>query len=68
MLYCLYFKGLIYKMNTKKINKTEYNEIYAALKLIENLYKNGMIKEHVYRNILKDHNDIIDISEFCDII
>ena len=55
-------------MNTKKINKTEYNEIYAALKLIENLYKNGMIKEHVYRNILKDHNDIIDISEFCDII
>lgn len=55
-------------MANKKINKTEYNEIYAALRLIQNLYRNGMIKEHVYRNILKDYSDVIDISKFCDII
>ena len=31
-------------------------EKYAALKLIEQLYLDGKIQEHVYRNIRKEFN------------
>lgn len=39
-------------------------EIYAALLFIKYLYKNGKIKEHVYKNILNDYKNSIDISNF----
>lgn len=44
--------------------KNENDLIYAALKLIQCLYKQGKIKEHIYKNILKDYADTIDISDF----
>lgn len=38
--------------------------VYAALKLIEYLYKTGKIKQHVFRNILEEYKDCVDITEF----
>lgn len=35
------------------------NVVYAALKLIECLYKNGKLPEHVYRNILKEYSKLL---------
>ncbi len=46
------------------VSQKEYDMIYAALKLIENLYKQGLIKQYIYRNILADYKDIVDIREF----
>lgn len=46
------------------ISVEECDKIYAALKLIENLYKQGLIKTHVFRNILNEYKDVIDLDEF----
>ncbi len=48
----------------KKLSEEEYNITYAALKLIENLFKQGRIKQHIFKNILEDYRDSIDISAF----
>lgn len=48
----------------KQISKNEKETIYAALKLIENLYKQGKIKQHIFKNVLNEYKDYIDISEF----
>lgn len=48
----------------RKISEEEYNATYAALKLIENLFKQGRVKKHIYKNILADYADVIDISGF----
>lgn len=48
-----------------KISKEEYNELYAALMLIQALYKQGKIEKHVFKNILKECSDRIDVSSFC---
>ncbi len=37
---------------------------FAALKLIEQLYKDGQIQAHIFRNILKEYADQVDISKF----
>ena len=44
--------------------KEDTNKIYAALKLIQHLYKSGKVKEYVYRNILKEYREYVDISDF----
>lgn len=51
-------------MRKRKISSEDHDKIYAALKLIENLYKQGLIKQHIFKNILNDYSDCIDISEF----
>ena len=48
----------------RKISEEEYTNTYAALKLIENLFKQGKIKKHIFKNILDDYGDVIDISTF----
>ena len=48
----------------KKIDEQEYNKIFAALKLIENLFKQGRIKEYIFRNILNDYKEYVDIAAF----
>ena len=40
------------------------NKTFAALKLIEYIYHCGMIKKHVFTNILMEYSDRIDISQF----
>ena len=52
------------KTRNKIISHEENSKIYAALKLIENLYKQGLIKKHVYKNILNDYNNCVDLSDF----
>ena len=46
--------------------KAEYtpNHYFAALKLIEQLYKDSEIPAVMFRNILKEHTDVVDISKF----
>ena len=34
------------------------NMKFAALQLIENMYKKGLLEKHVYRNILRDYGNI----------
>lgn len=37
---------------------------FAALKLIEQLHKDGELPTYIFRNILKDYSDVVDISAF----
>jgi len=37
---------------------------FAALKLIEQLYTEGKIPEYMFRNILNDYADVVDLSAF----
>ena len=50
----------------KTINKHsgEQDKLFAALKIIEALYQQGLIKSHVFRNILKEYENSLDISQF----
>lgn len=40
--------------------------VYAALKLIELLYKDGKIKAHVWRNILREYGGVVDPAQFAE--
>ncbi len=42
------------------------NCYFAALKLIEQLYKDDKIPGYMYRNILKDYANMVDLSKFTD--
>ena len=46
--------------------KTEYTSehYFAALKLIEQLHKDGEISAHMFRNILRSYANMVDISKF----
>ena len=48
-----------------KIN-AEYSaeHYFAALKLIEQLYKDDLISAQMLRSILNDHVDVVDLSKF----
>lgn len=48
-------------MNTMK--KPSSN-IFGALKLIEQLYRDSQIPEYVFRNILKEYDGTVDLSTF----
>ena len=37
---------------------------FAALKLIEQLYKDGHISARILRNILRKYADVVDLSKF----
>ena len=46
--------------------KTEYtsDHYFAALKLIEQLYKDGQIPAYMFRNILNKYADVVDLAKF----
>ena len=48
------------KMNTEYTS----DHYFAAPKLIEQLHKDGDIPAYMFRNILKDYADIVDLSKF----
>lgn len=48
-----YNKG---KCHVKSAEQQRKDEIFAALKLIECLYLQGMISKHVYNNILNEYS------------
>ena len=37
---------------------------FAALKLIEQLYRDGQIPAYMFRNILNDYAGVVDLSKF----
>ena len=49
-----------------KEESREYKRIYAALKLIEYLYHKKLISKTVYKNILRDYREEIDLSDFTE--
>ena len=50
------------------MNKIEMSKnpdyCFAALKLIEQLYKDGKIPNFMYRNILNEYADNVDVAAF----
>ena len=40
------------------------NKLFAALKLIEQLNHDGHLPAYIFKNILNEYSDKIDISEF----
>ena len=50
------------------MNKIEMSKnpdyCFAALKLIEQLYKDGKIPNFMYRNILNEYAEIVDVAAF----
>ena len=50
-------------MNTMNTEFTA-DHYFAALKLIEQLYKNGEIPAYMFRNILKEYADVVDLAQF----
>ena len=50
------------------MNKIEMSKnpdyCFAALKRIEQLYKDGKIPNFMYRNILNEYADIVDVAAF----
>lgn len=47
-----------------KIKSNDPARCFAALKLIEQLYRDGLIPAYMFRNILNDYADIVDLSKF----
>ena len=37
---------------------------FAALKLIEQLHRDGEIPAYMFRNILKEYADVVDLAQF----
>ena len=50
-------------MNSIDISKNP-DYCFAALKLIEQLFRDCKIPEFMFRNILNDYADIVDVTEF----
>lgn len=50
-------------MNKIEIRKNP-DYCFAALKLIEQLYKDGKIPDFMYHNILNEYADIVDVTAF----
>ena len=48
----------------KEKNDLTPDHYFAALKLIEQLHKDGLLPGYILRNILKDYQDIVDLSKF----
>lgn len=47
-----------------KIVADKETSIFGALKLIEQLYLDGQIPDYVFRNILREYQDKINITDF----
>lgn len=47
------------------INTDRENNIFGALKLIEQLYLDGEISGHVFCNILQEYKDVVCIADFA---
>ena len=52
-------------MKTDKTCTYSPAHYFAALKLIEQLYKDGQIPTFMYRNILNEYADAVDLSKFA---
>ena len=46
------------------VDEKDSKHVFAALKLIEQLYHDGLISVRTFQNILNDYADIVDLSQF----
>ena len=51
-------------LKTDMIKADKENNIFGALKLIEQLYLDGEISGYVFRNILQEYKDNVCIVDF----
>ena len=51
-------------MRTDKTSTYSPAHYFAALKLIEQLFKDGQIPAFMFRNILNEYAGIVDLSQF----
>mgnify|MGYP004478301281 FL=1 len=51
-------------LKTDMIKADKENNIFGALKLIEQLYLDGEISGYVFRNILQEYKDNVCIADF----
>ena len=49
---------------SKIVDEKDSKHVFAALKLIEQLYHDGLISVRIFQNILSDYADIVDLSQF----
>ena len=49
---------------SKIVDEKDSKHVFAALKLIEQLYHDGLISLRIFQNILNDYADIVDLSQF----
>ncbi|MBP5617900.1 MAG: hypothetical protein J6X61_01955 [Clostridia bacterium] len=49
---------------SKIVDEKDSKHVFAALKLIEQLYHDGLISVRTFQNILNDYADIVDLSQF----
>lgn len=47
-----------------KMDTANKSEIFAALKLIEQLYKDGEIPKYMFKNIIKEYAEGKDVPSF----
>lgn len=47
-----------------KLIADKESNVFCALKLIEQLYLDGKIPGYVFRNILREYQDKINVSDF----
>lgn len=47
-----------------KMSTRDADIYFAALKLIEQLYKDGVIPEYMFKNMLNEAKTEVDISQF----
>lgn len=51
-------------MRNKKVTDDERDKIYAAIKLIEALARQGKLPLHVFQNILNEYKHVVDLNDF----
>ena len=61
-IYALYFKKLV-KEVIKIDSRSEY-KVYAALRMIEQLTDDDLLDRYIFKNILKDYENIVDTTKF----
>ena len=61
-IYALYFKKLV-KEVIKIDSRSEY-KVYAALRMIEQLTYDDLLDRYIFKNILKDYENIVDTTKF----
>lgn len=47
-----------------KVTTSDSGTVFTALKLIEQLYRDGKIDEVIFRNIVEEYSSYVDTSRF----
>ena len=51
---------------SKIVDEKDSKHVFAALKLIEQLYHDGHITSREFHNILDNYADVVDMTKFVD--